>query len=87
MNYYERTWVTSQANLPTGVLTVGEDLDGLFLPEDPPSDDASEGLLSDCKIINSSFLISLISFQNRPKIWLPCKLIAQKSKMDKVSKF
>lgn len=67
--------MTSQANLPTGVLTVGEDLDGLFLPEEPPSDDASEGLLSDCKIINSSFLIS---FQNRPKIWLPCKLIAQK---------
>ena len=47
--------MTSQANLPTGVLTVGEDLDGLFLPEEPPSDDASEGLLSDCKINQLKF--------------------------------
>lgn len=34
---------------PTGVLTDGDDLDGLFLPEELVSDDASAALLSDCK--------------------------------------
>ena len=37
---------------PTGVLTVGEDLDGLFLPDEEPSDDARAGLLSDYKVFN-----------------------------------
>jgi len=34
---------------PTGVFTDGEDLDGLFLPEEVLSDDASAGLLSACR--------------------------------------
>ena len=38
-------------NSPTGVLTDGDDLDGLFLPDDPVSDVclSSTALLSDCR--------------------------------------
>ena len=34
---------------PTGVFTDGDDLEGLFLPEELLSDDESGGLLSGCK--------------------------------------
>lgn len=36
-------------NSPTGVLTEGDDLEGLFLPDELDSDDGSTALLSDCK--------------------------------------
>lgn len=44
------TVFTQEHNSPTGVLTEGDDLDGLFLPDEPVSDVclSSTALLSDC---------------------------------------
>lgn len=45
------TVFTQEHNSPTGVLTEGDDLDGLFLPDEPVSDVclSSTALLSDCR--------------------------------------